>query len=458
MQELLLGAGRFFLHPLTYIAAAVFLLAIFAGIRRERRHFHTRAHDGITVLLTQAAFGLGAGAAASILLVGTGVTLSSALLLMMTVIWLLQLPFRRLRAFSFTVTTSVVILILPMLPGGGTGTVWLDDQLALLQETDLFSLGVLLVTLLFLETVLLAMDGARHPSPSLTRSPRGKVVGEQLLRRMWIMPAFALYPVGGMSGTGAWPLLEAGGFGFVLLPLVLGIDASVRGDTPLSAKRRLTGRMTLLLLSAGVLLAAGWFYPIVVLVLAGVVLAGRELLFSMFESGERTRAGVYVPRNKGLVLMGIIPGTTAEKLGMETGEVVLRVNGKFIRTQRDFYRIMQEQATYVKLEVLDYQGEKRMLQASRYEHDHYLAGCLFLPDNEDQPLSRRGLRSSTVIHEDRRRLGSDEETDDTPAAEEEAGRQESGDSELVYGQAAGMKAFMEEHAPKRRRRDRSSDE
>src|SRR5699024_3905986 len=68
--------------------------------------------------------------------------------------------------------------------------------------------------------------------------------------------------------------------------------------------------------------------------LAAVIMAilGREYISYRFRVGENKRLSFFHPDNQGLKVLGVIPGTPADKLGILVGEIVMKVNGKKVRT------------------------------------------------------------------------------------------------------------------------------
>ena len=75
--------------------------------------------------------------------------------------------------------------------------------------------------------------------------------------------------------------------------------------------------------------------------------------------------------------MGIIPYSPAEKMGLEVGEIITKVNGMGVNTEREFYEALQRNRAHCKLEVLDNQNQIRFVQRALFEGEHYELGILF---------------------------------------------------------------------------------
>lgn len=445
--EALLAVGRLFLHPLTYI----FIFALFwyhiTRVKRERKDFHTRVHDVVSGIVSPIPKGLLIGLIASVAVILIGIEVPYAIVPLITLIWMVQLPFRHARWYSLTVTLSVILLLLPFLPEGGTNAAFLDGWLLDLQTMDPLNIGVLLVILFAAETTLILNDGAKQPSPRLRKSSRGKIVGEHMMSRIWILPVLMLFPAGSVSGGEWWPLLNmhSGTFGFIVLPFLLGFQTRSQAHFPETAAAVIGKRMSLLvILSTGVLVAA-FFYPVFIFVLAALILIGRELLFITFEQDDSRRMSLFSRKERGLQVVSVLPKSTGEKMGILAGETVFKVNGIEIETQREFYDALQWNSAYAKLEVFDSNGEKRFAQGSIYAGDHYLIGCLFIPDDEGINLSLRGLRSSVLVHRDRKDVKAEEAEPEEPEHVKKAlEKREQRNQKTSYEQAEELHAASQE--------------
>jgi S1-C subfamily serine protease len=89
--------------------------------------------------------------------------------------------------------------------------------------------------------------------------------------------------------------------------------------------------------------------------------------------------------NNGLKVLGVIPGTPADRLGIEVGENIMKVNGQLVNSIDSFYQSLQASGAYFKLDIEDLNGEIRFVQGALYQGDHHELGILF----SDTPYRRK---------------------------------------------------------------------
>lgn len=407
-MELLMGAGRLFLHPYTYLFILIAMWGAMRIIKRERKDFHSRMYTVGTFLTAPLPAALTAALLLSLVASGIGISLPAGVVVLLALAWLPFLLSGSARWMSATYAGGLTLLVLPWLPESGTGIERGDRWLAEIAAFDPIHLAALISLLFLAEAILVKVDGWRMSSPRITSSTRGKKVGEHLARRLWLFPLFLLFPQGEMTGTAYWPplpeLLPAGSFGFLLIPVMLGFHLRVSGDDAKTAAKQVGNRLLFLGVIAVGITAGAYWIPELIWLLPIVLLVGRWLVFLIYERKDKRKLSIFTRLEEGMKVLGIFPGTTAEKMAVETGEVIMKVNGHYVNSQREFYQALQQNSAYCKLEVLDQDGELRITQTSVTEKDHYLRGFMFVPDDEYGNLSYRALRSASVIGSDRSRI------------------------------------------------------
>jgi S1-C subfamily serine protease len=78
------------------------------------------------------------------------------------------------------------------------------------------------------------------------------------------------------------------------------------------------------------------------------------------------------------MILDVIPDSPAHKLGLSTGEIIETCNNMPVCTKQDLYEALLKNRAYCKLEVLDVNGEIRLLQRALYDGDHHELGILFV--------------------------------------------------------------------------------
>ncbi len=65
------------------------------------------------------------------------------------------------------------------------------------------------------------------------------------------------------------------------------------------------------------------------------------------EPNNQVMSQIYAMAPGGLIVLGVCPGTAAEKAGLRAGDIILKVNGKFVRDPA----VLSETAGTLALEV-----------------------------------------------------------------------------------------------------------
>ena len=65
-----------------------------------------------------------------------------------------------------------------------------------------------------------------------------------------------------------------------------------------------------------------------------------------------------------------------DKMGLQIGDVIRTVNGVQVQTTQQYYEALQLNRAYCKLEVIDDQGENRLVNRALYEGEHHELGVI----------------------------------------------------------------------------------
>jgi len=397
------GLLRLLAQPLLYVSVLLLLLPYWRQTRLERRMFAVRLKAWPGLLARAALAGLAGGLAVSLVALLLGVRLTAD-----TVYWVwgAALALSLFRIHYLCVAYAVGLLgVLQWMAGrfgleGGGGPSWAVRAADSLAALDIPGLLLLAALLHAAEAVLLRRQGGRQASPLYAPGKRGRLVGAYRLQGMWPVPLLLLTPAeaGGSSAALPWtPLLwpdgGAPGWTFAALPVVVAFSAVTRTMLPAAKARLASGR---LLIYAGVLgiVAAGaaWWHPLTpVAALCAPLL--HEALVVLDRRREAEGSPYYVHDDRGLRVLAVVPGSPADELGIEPGEILYKVNGVRTRSREELYEALHVNAAFTKLEVLNHEGQSKFAQRARYEGEHHQLGVVLAPDEsalyyaEDRPAS-----------------------------------------------------------------------
>lgn len=371
----------------------------------ERSHFHVRLHAWPLLLLRAAGWGLLAGAGVSIAAAFIGAALTPD-----AVLWLwgtaAALALLRVRFLCFAYSAGVLGVLqaasglLSLEESGGTAG-RLGTSLAALDMPGL----LLLVALLHAaEALLVKKDGQRLASPLYLEGKRGKLIGGYSLQGLWPVPLLLLVPAsGGAEGAAAalpWTPLLGGegwsaGWTVLALPAVIGFTDLALSELPKQAARLASRRLLIYsLILVALALAASYARPLV-LVASLAALGLHEALTRLAERRERQRPPRFVHDERGLCILGVLPGTPAQEMGLEAGEVLRKVNGRGVRTKEELHAALHENSAFCRLEVLNLDGQVKFVQRARFAGEHHQLGVLLAPD-EDAAYSAVPGRGSVL--------------------------------------------------------------
>lgn len=387
------GIGRFFLHPLTYGFLLIAFTIGLSRVKRERASFHYRIYDVVDDVKLAITGGLIGGLFLSLVTILLGMTIPLSMIVLIGVVYLALCFTFQVQWISPAYAIGLAIILALVLPEDAFQLAIFDAIL----HTSFPVVLVLLTLLLFLEAWLLTVKGANQTSPVLMKSERGKKVGAHELRRLWLVPVVLFLPVQeGIPTFPYWPVFHIGEVELspIIVPFGIGVYQFMKGTLPADALQQ-TGRQVGIF--AGmimVLTLLSFYFPIFVWITIIVAIIGREALNVYHRLKDKEAAPYFSSRKNGLVIVGIIPDSAAEKMGLAIGEVIVKVNGDKVRTENEFYGALQKNNAFCKLEVLDLQGELRLVNGAIYDDEHYELGVLLITEEVEQ----MEVESNGVIH------------------------------------------------------------
>jgi len=384
--ELLKGTGRLFTQPLFYYGI---LLALFVGwlrVKKERRYFHVRIYDWFHESRFLFLNGAVPGLIISVLMIAIGIIFPLDTIIVMTLVTVVLGLTQQLRLLSPAYTVGITFFCASLLVNYEHTKPFFAKYVSGLEQTNLAALSILLGLLLLVEAWLILRNGSVGTSPQLMRSKRGLRVGVHWAERLWFVPV--LLPIPGdaiASSVPWWPLfsLNEQTFSFVLVPFLLGFSQRIQGMHPTHSVRIMGKRVQLLAMVVSILAVASyWFVPLAIAA-AAIAFIGREWIAFYQRFEDDSQSPYFSQRKEGVVILGIIPKSPAEKMALQVGEIIVKVNGISVKTDDEFYEALQQNRAYCKLEVLDRNGEVRFVQGAVYENQHHELGLVFV-ENEKQ--------------------------------------------------------------------------
>ncbi|MGE6553946.1 PDZ domain-containing protein [Exiguobacterium artemiae] len=384
--ELLDGIGwtviSLFASPILWLAILVSFLLSVRRVKRERNLFRSRTRSKRTDVFETLVPGFVVGLVLSVISVSLALTVSSEFLIAFMVLTFLILLTGIIR-FNLPLGSLVIL----------AGVTWFmtSDRIDGLRDVSVSDWLLLAALSLGAEFLLLIWRGKKNLSPSLVLSKRGRYIGGLSSNKLWLIPLVVLVP--GSSLEGFIPQWSFPEFVPIVLFLPVGFSFLFTGQLPEQLIRPLIqGRLITFLLS--VVLAAGafltgqdvWLYGLPVLLIIHLILHQRTKRLN------RSQTPLFLNGKRGVVILGTLPEKPASEMGLIPGEAIYKVNGEFVESEKSFYEAIQKHKPYLRLEVMNHNGDVRFAQRAFYEQDHHDLGILFVSEPGNKRTKIRTLQ------------------------------------------------------------------
>lgn len=379
--ELLMAIGRLFLNPLLYLAIICSIFLGYRRVKRERRYFNIRILNGWSEFRSFLAVPIAISLIISLLSLAIGLTVPVSFLIMLTLVSIVAVVSYVFHFLSPVVLFAVSFYLLVALQFLNQSFHFFNYELQGLKLLDdsIITITLLAGILLMVEARLVRNTGSKFASPLLEQTKRGLKVVPYFSKSMKLVPLFFIVPGDAVSAyLPWWPHFTLGAeqFSIVLFPLVIGYQQITRRSLPQYFYPKY-GRSLMILAQLVVIGGlASYFYPIVGVIVLGVAAICRLMMSVVYKLRERTDAYAVAPSASGAMIAAVLPNSPAEKMGLVAGEVIRKVNGMEVYTERELYEALQVNAAHCRLEVLDHHQEVRLTQHVVHSDDHYRIGLL----------------------------------------------------------------------------------
>lgn len=381
---------QFFLHPLVYLYLFCSLILGYFRVKKERRMFSTRIYDVIFEIKDSIVSGFVVGLGLSIILVGLGLTLPKEVVFLVGSVSILGLVLLQTRMMSLAYVMGIALLIpacLSILP------IKIAIPFVQASEVNIGNIALFVGLFVLAEGILIWWNGSKGTTPSLKTGKRGKKVGSRIVNRFWFVPVFLWIPGSDIPALFSWwPTFSVGNEAYTLMlfPFVLGFFSEIAGTLP-KEKIVMTGQRVLVLGIGIILLGITgiWFRWVGLFAIVLAIILRYSITYLEKLSDERKPA-YFSAKNNGLIVLGVIPKSPGEKMGLRVGDTIVKVNGENVHTIDEFYVALQKNGAHCKLDVLDTNGELRFVQRALYQGEHHELGVLFADEHIPLPVVEIG--------------------------------------------------------------------
>ncbi|MFC7685667.1 PDZ domain-containing protein [Ureibacillus sp. GCM10028918] len=379
--EVARAIGRLFMNPIFYIAIIMAIYLGYRRVKRERKFFHIRILWGWSEAIGLLKEGILISLCISILSIGFGLTLPIQFLYVATIISFIALIIYVFHFLSPIIlfTLSFVTLFLFNHFNVSINLLGIEINGVSTNKGLAVTVAVLAGLLLVAEGMLIRKYGAQYASPIVESSKRGLKAVAFLSKKIWVLPIFFVIPGNVIDAYFPWwpqISLDSVQFSLVLFPMIIGFQQMSRHTLPVYLYPKI-GRAVIIL---GELVIIGglvaYFVPFVGYVMLITGLVARICIAIRFVAREQKDVYAVSAKSSGVMIAGVLPNSPAEKMGLDVGEIIRKVNGVEVHSERELYEALQINAAHCRLEVLNHQNEVRLTQHVVYHGDHHRIGLL----------------------------------------------------------------------------------
>lgn len=394
--------------PITLLIISILFIQYRNNMIIQRQMYGGRIRTKLKDLVaTSILAGILAGLGGSILITVLGITflkLSGLITVLVFSIILMFFINPRFVCLSYSGgILSIISLVLNGLVSNGifdkhnNVVIFLQDKLSF----DVSALMIIIAIMHLIEAILMFVDGHRGAVPVFMKH-RGKIVGGFVMQRMWIIPILFFILASGSQIDGQsvatpswWPLfgpdmsrqmLRNSIFGAIPLLAMLGYsDFSIA--TPVIQKVRRSSRQ-LICYSIILLILALLSYKIYILKYIAAIFAviGHEALIIFERYKESTGAPIWGYAEDGVIVVDTIPNSHAERIGIKSGDKLVSINNKPVKSIEDILNVLSEYLNYIWIDVVNFKGEKRIIEFPNYKENVKELGIITVPRDDGSIL------------------------------------------------------------------------
>jgi len=382
LSDVLWAVALFFLNPILATSLIAAVLLGYFRVKRERRNFRVRLLPGITELKRLFSESWLYGLVLSVVITGVGLIVDPGWLVLYCVaslIVLISFNYKLASPIYFAATAFFVLFIADRYAGTFSYRGWTPPEFTDLLGSLAITISIIAGLLLIAEGLLIGRHGARDASPFYKETNRGLRAVVFKAKRLWVLPVLFLVPGDMITAyVPYWPQFTFGeaSFAFIPVPIIIGISQVARSMYAEDLLPKIGRSVAVLGLIVAIVGILGLWLPMLGWTALVIGVVGRVLLSVVVSVQQRKEAFIAVPRSTGVVIVGIIPGSPGEKMGLVPGECIRAVNGQVVSNEKELYDAIQINAAHCRLQVDGRDGEVRLMQQVIYHHDHHRLGLL----------------------------------------------------------------------------------
>lgn len=275
------------------------------------------------------------------------------------------------------------------------GIVALFSLLTGLIRIDVAGLMGLVAVLHFVESVLIYFAGHINATPVFIKDKKYGVIGGFSLQEFWPVPIMLLTIITGDFPTvdvvqmpDWWPMikppahiLQGNQAIYLMLPVVAALGYGDIALTKTPKNRCKSSALNLLLFSIMLLvlsILASRYRPFAYIA-AIFAPAAHEFLIISTKKSEQANKPLFMPPEKGEMVLDVVKNSPAEKIGLSPGDIILSINGRDLDGPGRIQEVLSEYPTYIWMTVITTKGETKELTLNAFPKGINSIGAILVP-------------------------------------------------------------------------------
>jgi len=247
------------------------------------------------------------------------------------------------------------------------------------------------------ESLLIWLDGFSDAVPVFLKRNDGNIVGGYVMNRIWPLPMMILFATLAIGGVGEsvpmpdwWPIIREYGLDinnndlmYIIqpIPILLGYGDMAITTTPEKRCRDSSLGLFIYSIILTILAVAGSKIRLIAYLAAIFSPLGHELLIINGQKSEERGKALFDAPKKGLRVLYCYKGFPGDNMNIEPGDIILSINNRIIENEEDLASFLRTNPTYIWLDVLKLNGERKVLEYRDYARGISSLGMFIVPKN-----------------------------------------------------------------------------
>ncbi|WP_202708437.1 PDZ domain-containing protein [Sporosalibacterium faouarense] len=282
-------------------------------------------------------------------------------------------------------------------------------------KINVSSVIAIVAILHLIESLLIFIDGDSTKIPMFIERDN-RIVGGFNMMRFWPIPFIVLIMTSqssvniGLRPSDWWPIFNSSGSKVIyesMVYLMAGVIAALGygdmaiTDLPKNKIRNSSRNLFIyscILLTLATISTYSYIFKIIAALFAPIV---HEFIIQMGRKREKNGSPIFVPSSKGIRVLDTLPKGFGNKIGLQTGDVILSINGFAVRNKEELSKILYYSPKYVLIDYLNTSGKIITKEYRDYKKGIRSLGILAVPDNTNISFVAREAKSPLLILFDR---------------------------------------------------------